>query len=209
MYFQKRKTLEDRINQVIHQMMSLPEERVVVSIHLGEDDSELPMENVRSKRGEILDAEAHGSLENKPRTEIRGTLISLYESLFLLEKEQQEKHDEARFKQLLYNESLNLDSLIKMQESFIDALVSEKEQHRYRSSHLEENEAFKHVFYDEPDKLEHTERQITLYNRVVETSRTELKAISKRYPSEILQRWKLEFDLQREEERRQLQMTLN
>lgn len=208
MYIQKRKSLEDRINQVVHKMMSLPEEQFAVSIHFQNEDEELPMNIIRIKREEILDREAENP-DIKAGTEIRGTLISLYEELFLLEKEQQEQQDEARFKHFLLRESLSSASLANIQQEYLHALTGEKTPRVNFTSFSEENELFKHNGYNHPQLLKHTEQQLAMYNRVVQESRTELKTIAMRYSSDTLQCWWQEFMHEQEEERRQLSMTLN
>lgn len=206
MYIQKRKSLENRINQVIHKMTSIPEERFVVQIHFEEEEAELAMENIRSKREDILETE-HG--RELPRTEIRSGLISLYEELFLLEKDQQEKHDEARFKELLFQEKMHVGSLVNAHYSYTDSLVGEKTGHTRRHGVPEESDMFLYKKYYQPTMLDHTEKQITLYNRVVEKSRIELNSIAERYPSEVLQRWLQELLHELEAERRQLTMKIN
>lgn len=206
MYIQKRKTLEDRINQVVHKMTSIPEEQFAVKIHFEESEEKLAAEKIRSKREGILEWEHDRS---RPKTEIRNMLISLYEELFILEKDQQEKQDEARFKELLFQEKMHIGSLVNAHYSYNDSLVGEKDVRARRHSFPEESDMFLYKKYDKPQMLAHTERQIALYNQVVEKSRRELSYIAERYPSEVLQRWSQEFLHELEEERRQLQMTLN
>lgn len=206
MYIQKRKSLEDRINQVVHKMTSIPEEQFVAQIHFEEAEAELAMENIRSKREDILETE-HG--RELPRTEIRSDLISLYEELFILEKDQQEKHDEARFKELLLQEKLHVGSLVNAHYSYTDSLVGEKTVHTRRHGVPEESDMFLYKKYYQPTMLDHTEKQITLYNRVVEKSRRELNYIAERYPSEVLQRWLQELLHELEAGRRQLTMKIN
>lgn len=203
MYIRQRKSLTERISSVINQMQGNPDEHFVLGIHFKEAEGELPAEIIRFKREQVIEISEY---QNKQTTDIRNTLISLYEELFLLEKSNQEEVDEATFKHLLFNLNMHTESLIKTKHSWVNSLVSEKSTEQDLSwSSKRKDDVFSKTTYLQPRLLTHTESELAMYNRVVEKCREQLKIIASRYPSKILQRWNSEF----EEGRRQLEMTIN
>lgn len=207
MYIQKRKTLEDRINQVVHKMTSDPENELVASIHLRSEEGEekeLPADKIRNKRERIIRVLNHRKLS---RTDAQKELIALYEQLIVLEDAEQLETDEARFKQLRLQYQLNLDSLLLKLGGYITNLLSQNE--KRTSDQFDYSDEFSPKRYFLARSVEHTEDRIALYNRGVEESRNELKVIARRYSSDVLNRWENEFLAALEEERRQLRMTLN
>lgn len=213
MYMQKRKSLVDRINQVVHQMTGIPEEQVFANIHLefnkanGDEKAErLPADEVRMKRERIIVREESRDF---PKTENCTALINLYEELIVIEDTEQEQKDEAYFKQSLLQYQMHLKSLLLAQGGYLTSLLSEKQCRTDDSLRFPESDAYSRKEYSTPRLLVRTEDQIALYNREVEKSRKELKNIAKRYSSDVLNRWEQEFLHELEEERRQIQMTLN
>lgn len=204
MYIQKRKTLEDRINQLVHKMIQVPEDEYAARLHLRKEkgeSEELPADKIRTKRMNVRMAAHH----NRPRTDSEFELIALYEQLIDLEVAEQEEKDKACYKRGRLKYNLNLESLLKTQDGYINALISEKE----NADSNDEFDKLERIDYFTPELLRRTEDHIALYNRGVEESRDELKKIAKRYSSYVLQGWEQEFLHELEEERRQLRMTLN
>jgi len=207
MYIQKRKTLEDRINQVVHKMTSNPEDELAATIHLRSgknEEEELPADKIRIKRETIISIIDR---RKKPQTDSLKELIALYEQLIVLEDAEQLEKDEARFKQLRLQYQLNLDSLLLKQGGYITNLLSQNE--KRTSDQFDYSDKFSPKRYFLARSVEHTEDRIALYNRGVEESRNELKVIARRYSSDVLNRWENEFLAALEEERRQLRMTFN
>lgn len=207
MYIQKRKTLEDRINKVVHKMTSNPEDELAATIHLrsGKDEEEeLPADKIRNKRERIITILDR---RKKPQTDSLKELIALYEQLIVLEDAEQLEKDEARFKQLRLQYQLNLDSLLLKQGGYITNLLSQNE--KRTSDQFDYSDEFSPERYFLARSVEYTEDRIALYNRGVEEGREELKVIAKRYSSEVLNRWENEFLQAIEAERRQLTMTIN